>query len=374
MVVNAKHYKQVEGQKTDAKDCAWRAELLQHGLLRPSFVPPSQQRQLRDLTRQRTKLTQQRASVVNRIQKVLEDANIKLGSVASDVLGKSGRRMLEALIAGEDDPVKLADLALGRLRDKIPQLEQALRGVVLEHHRFLLRLHLDELDGLDRLIDRINDRITETTCPPQPPQPPGPDKPWISSGSATGEEQAPSCSAAEGTVEGPARAEPKPEAVEQVMASASGANSNSESPSEVAKEPLPMWMALSLLMTIPGIKRTTAEIVLAEIGADMEVFKDPGRLASWAGLCPGNHESAGKRYSGRMRQGNQWLKRVLTQAAWAASRRRRGMLPAQYKNWIRRLGKKRAVMATAHRLLELCFVVLDRRTPYVEPVATKAAA
>ncbi len=337
LLVNAEHFKQAEGRKTDPGDCAWLSRLLQYGLLRPSFVPPAVVRQLRDLTRQRVKLVQQRSAVVNRVQKVLEDANIKLGDVASDVLGKSGRRMLEALIGGERDPEALAQLALGRLREKIPRLREALRGLVNEHHRFLLRLHLDQLDGLDALIGRIGERILEVATPP-PPE---------SGGPPDAEAAAPP--AAPTAVPGPAG---------EGETAAGGV-----SPAE----------GLRLLRTIPGIKERTAEVIVAEIGTDMGAFPTAAHLASWAGLCPGNRQSAGKRYSGRMRRGDRWLKQALTQAAWAVSRTRGSWLQGRYRRWVMRLGKKRAVMATAHKLLELCHWVLSHGTPYHEPPVQQAA-
>jgi len=232
LLVNAQHIKHVPGRKTDVKDSEWIAQLLQCGLLRGSFVPETPQRELRELTRQRRQMVHSKASVANRIQKVLEDANIKLGSVATDVLGVSGRDMLRALIAGEDDPHKLAELARRKLRAKIPALRLALRGRVTAHHRFLLGLLLDELTHLEGLIERLTARITEVL-------------------------------------------------------------------------PSPFAKAIELLVTIPGIEVRAAENIVAEIGVDMEVFPTDGHLASWAGMCSGQRESAGKRQSGRTRKGNQ---------------------------------------------------------------------
>jgi transposase len=292
ILVNAEHIKQVPGRKTDVKDCQWIAQLLQHGLLKASFVPPQPIRELRDLTRQRTQLIQERSAAANRIQKVLEDANVKLAGVATDVLGASGWDMLEALIAGETDPAKLADLARKRLRAKIPQLQQALRGRVTEHHRFLLRMHLDHVTHLDELIGRLGARIEEALGP-----------------------------------------------FAQVQ---------------------------ERLQTIPGISQRVAETVLAEIGPNMEQFPSAGHLASWAGMCSGNNESAGKRRSGRTTKGNRWLKRILVQAAWAASHTKGTYLAAQYRRLAKRRGSKRALVAVGHTLLVIIYHVLKRGTTYAE--------
>ncbi len=292
LLVNAEHIKQVPGRKTDVKDCQWIAQLLQHGLLKASFVPPAPIRELRDLTRQRTQLIQERAAVANRIQKVLEDANIKLAGVASDVLGVSGRDMLEALIAGESDPAKLADLARQRLRGKIPQLRLALRGRVTDHHRFLLRTLLDHVTHLEELIGRFGVRIKEALAP---------------------------------------------------FAEASGR-----------------------LQTIPGVSQRVAETVLAEIGPDMTRFPTAGHLASWAGMCSGNNESAGKRRSGRTTKGDRWLKRILVQAAWAASHTKATYLAAQYRRLAKRRGRKRALVAVGHTLLVIIYHVLKRGTTYTD--------
>ncbi len=292
ILVNAQHVKNVPGRKTDVKDCQWLAQLLQHGLLKASFIPPEPIRELRDLTRQRTQLIQERSGVANRIQKVLEDANIKLASVATDVLGVSGREMLEALIAGETDPKKLAELARKRLRAKIPQLQLALQGRVTAHHRFLLRLHLDQISHLDELIGRLGVRI------------------------------------------------------EEVM--------------------VPFVQAVERLQTIPGVSQRVAETVVAEIGLNMEQFPSADHLASWAGMSPGNNESAGKRRSGRTTKGNHWLKRMLVQAAWAASRTQGTYLAAQYQRLAKRRGRKRALVAVGHTLLVIMYHVLRRGTTYQE--------
>jgi transposase len=292
ILVNAEHIKQVPGRKTDVKDCQWIAQLLQHGLLKASFVPAEPIRELRDLTRQRTQLIQERSAAANRIQKVLEDANVKLASVATDVLGVSGRDMLEALIDGETDPAELADLARRRLREKIPQLQLALEGRVTDHHRFLLRMHLDHVAHLEELIARLGARI------------------------------------------------------EGKMA--------------------PFAEAQQRLETIPGVSQRVAETVVAEIGVDMKQFPSAGHLASWAGMCSGNNDSAGKRRSGRITKGDRWLKRILVQAAWAASHTKGTYLAAQYRRLSKRRGRKRALVAVGHTLLVIMYHVLKRGTSYAE--------
>ena len=292
ILVNAEHIKSVPGRKTDVKDCQWIAQLLQHGLLKPSFVPPAPTRELRDLTRQRTQLIGERSAAANRIQKVLEDANIKLASVATDVLGASGRDMLEALIAGETDPQKLAELARKRLRAKIPALQLALEGRVTDHHRFLLRMHLDHVSHLEELIARLGARIEEALAP--------------------------------------------------------------------------FAQAQERLQTIPGVSQRVAETVLAEVGTNMDQFPSAEHLASWAGMSSGNNESAGKRRSGRTTKGNRWLKRILVQAAWAASHTKGTYLAGQYHRLAKRRGKKRALVAVGHTLLVIIYHVLKRGTTYQE--------
>ncbi len=290
--VNAQHIKQVPGRKTDVKDCQWLAQLLQHGLLQASFVPPESIRELRDLTRQRAQLIQEKASAANRIPKVLEDANIKRAGVASDVLGASGRDMLEAWSAGETDPAKLAELARRQLRGKIPRLREALWGRETEPHRFLLRLHLDHLTQREGLIERLSVRIEEALRP---------------------------CGA-----------------------------------------------AVERLRTIPGVNQRVAETALAEIGPNMDQFPSAGHVASWAGMNPGNNASAGKRRSGHTTKGNRWLKRILVQAAWAASRTKGTYLAAPYRRLAQRRGRKRAVGAVGHTLLGIIYQVLRRQTTYAE--------
>jgi transposase len=299
-LVNAHHIKQVPGRKTDVKDSEWIAQLLQHGLLRSSFIPPRPTRELRDLTRQRTKLINERTTVINRIQKVLEDANIKLSSVASNTLGVSGRLMIEAIIRGEYDPVKLADLARRRLRKKIPLLQQALHGSVTEHHRFLLQTQMNHLDHLERLIQEYSQRI-------------------------------------EGVLD-------------------------------------PFVETLARLVTIPGVDFRVAEVVVAEIGLDMNRFPTAGHLSSWAGLSSGNHESAGKRQSGRTTPGNRWLKTALVQAAWAAFRAKRTHLAKKFRRIAGSRGKKRAAVAVAHAILVIIYHLLKENTIYQEIAGENEAA
>jgi transposase len=292
MLVNAQHIKAVPGRKTDIKDCEWIAELLQHGLLRGSFVPSEPIRELRDLNRNRAILVQQRATVSNRIEKVLEDANIKLASVASHVLGQSGRTMLQAMVDGITEPAKLADMARAKLRNKIPELRLAFEGRFEERHRFQMEELLDQLKFLDATIAEFAQKIEERSQPLQ-------DK-------------------------------------------------------------------IDLLMTIPGIDRITASSVIAEIGGDMNQFPTAQHLASWAGICPGNKESAGKQYSGKTRKGSRWLRRILCQAAWAASHTKNTYLAAQFGRIAAKRGKQRAIVAVAHSILVAAFYILKRNEPYRE--------
>ncbi len=281
MLVNARHVKNVPGRKTDVKDCQWIAKLLAAGLLSASFVPDRPQRELRDLTRQRVQLIQDKTRAANRLQKVLEDANIKLASVASDVLGVSGRDMLRAIIKGEMTPAQMAELARMQLRKKIPQLTDALDGKVTPHHRFMLGRALDQVEHLEKQIGEFDQRI------------------------------------------------------EAVM-----------SPLELK--------AVEVIDEIPGFDKRAAQNVVAEIGTDMGRFPTSGHLASWAGMCPGNNESAGKRRSGRTNEGNKWLKRTLAQTAWAGSRTKASYFHALFARLSRRRGPKRAAMAVGHS--QLCVV------------------
>lgn len=334
LVVNAHHIKNVPGRKTDIKDAEWIATLLRHGLLRASFIPPLPQRDLRDLTRQRTNLVQDRATVVNRLQKVLEWGNIKLASVATNVIGVSARAMLEGIVAGEADPAALAELAQGRMRSKRAALEQALTGRVREHHRYLLAQHLMHLDFLDEQVEELEQQIARMIAPDPPADvPPADDK---------------------------AEGKPREEAAEQ------GAGEGG--PGGVMS-----WAeAVEVLDTIPGIGRTAAEQIVAEIGTDMGRFASAAHLASWAKVCPGNNESAGKRRSAKTGQGNRWLRSVLIQAAWAAVKVKDSHLAGVYHRLAGRRGVKRAIMAVAHRILVAAYYMLREQVPYREPGAPPA--
>lgn len=292
LVVNAQHLKAVPGRKTDVRDCEWIADLLQHGLLRGSFIPPAPQRELRELTRYRKALLRERAAEVNRLQKVLEGANLKLAAVVTDITGVSAQAILRALLGGTEDPAALAALAKGSLRDKRPELERALQGLVRPHHRFLLAQQLRHLDFLEEAIARVSLEIGE-------------------------------------------RLRPFEESLER-------------------------------LQTIPGVGQGTAEVLAAEVGLDMHRFPSPHHLASWAGLCPGNAESAGKRKSGKTRKGSPWLREALVEAAWAASHTKATYLSAQYHRLAARRGAKRAVVAVAHTILVIAYHILLRQQTYTD--------
>jgi transposase len=315
LVVNAQHIRNVPGRKTDVKDAQWIADLLRHGLVRGSFIPPLPQRDLRDLTRQRTNLVQERATVTRRLQKVLEWANLKLAAVVTDVTGVSARRMLAAIVAGEGEATTLAELAKGRLRSKRAELERALTGRVREHHRFLLAQHLAHLDFLEEELALFDAQIVAHL------QTAGPS---------------------------PAAAPPAETA-------------------DTAQPPLGWEDAVALLDTIPGVGRGVAELIIAEIGTDMRRFPSSAHLASWARLCPGNHESAGKRYSGSTGHGNRWLRTGLVQAAHAAVKGRNSTLAATYRRLVARRGAKKAIIAIAHRLVTAIYYILLHHEPYREP-------
>jgi transposase len=293
MLVNARHVKHVPGRKTDTIDAAWVALLLSRGLLQPSFVPPQPIRELRDLTRYRKALTKERTSEVNRIHKTLEDAGVKLSSVASDVMGASGRDMMRALIAGAADPEALAELARGKLRAKLPALRKALTGRFRDHHAFLLERMLSHVDDLEADIAALTERIGVATAP----------------------------------FEG------------QCL----------------------------VLESIPGVGRHSAEVILAEIGADMSIFPSEGHLASWAGMCPGQRESAGKRGSAQTRKGSKWLRAALIESARRAARLKGTYLSERYLQVCRRRGDKKAIVAVAHEILMAAYRCLSTGEFYEDP-------
>jgi transposase len=297
LLVNAQHIKAVPGRKTDVRDCDWICDLLRHGLLKASFIPPRYIRELRELTRHRQILVRDRAAVAHRIQKLIESANIKLGQVATNVLGLSGRLLLQALADGEADAATLAQLAKGKLKAKAAQLKQSLTGHLTPTQRFLLQDLLHQYDHLDEAIAR-----TATEIQRQLHESPDPFLPH----------------------------------------------------------------AVDLLQTIPGVGARVAETLVSEIGTDMTYFPTDGHLASWAGMCPGNHESAGKQLSGHTRKGNVYVRGALTQAAWAATRTKRTYLAAQFRRLTTRLGKRRALVAVGHSILVIAWHLLSKQASYQE--------
>lgn len=292
VLANAQHVRNVPGRKTDVSDAAWLADLLAHGLIRGSFVPPARIQELRDLTRTRKQLVRETSQHVLRIQKVLEDANIKLASVLSSIVGQSGRAMLDAMIEGEADPERLAALAVGTAKKKHADLVEALRGRITAHHRSMIKLHLG-------IFDALQDAITEVDA-------------------------------------------------------------------TLGKALAPIQANADLLTTMPGVSDVVAQVVLAEIGTDMSRFPSPGHLVSWAGLCPRNDESAGKRRSTRVRKGAPWLKTTLVTAAWAAIRKKNTYLRAQYHRIKTRRGGKKAILAVAASMLTACFFMLRDGVEYRE--------
>lgn len=349
LLANAHHVKQVPGRKTDVKDCEWLAQLLQFGLLRGSFIPPLWQREMRDLTRTRRKIVQERSSVSNRIQKILEDANVKLSSVASDTLGKSGQAILRAILDGETDPEALADLAVGKLRAKIPHLRRALEGLVTDHHRFLLSLQLQRYSELTSHVEALDERLLELTKP---------------EGSRV-EEESPNLRLFPDDDPDPPPTAPSPKTRPRKRSSSRPPSPppTPQAPSEPYNVMSPN-QAISLLITVPGISWRIAQSVVAEIGTDMSRFPTASHLASWAGLSPGNYESAGKRKSGRTTKGNVWLQSDLVQAAWAAVRTKGSYAQAQYRRLSPRRGAKRAIVAVAHSLLIAIYAMLSRGEAY----------
>ncbi|MGQ0826266.1 MAG: IS110 family transposase [Actinomycetota bacterium] len=289
-VINARHMRNVPGRKTDVADAQWGAQLLEHGLVRPSFIPIKPFRQLRDLTRYRRVVIEERGRESQRLHKVLEDAGVKLSSVASRVLTKSGREMIDALIAGQRDPEILAEMAKGRMRAKIPRLQEALVGRFDDHHALLCKAMLGRIDQADATITELGERIDALLSPYE--------------------------------------------------------------------------AAVTLLVTIPGVARRSAEVILAEIGTDMSRFPTAGHLASWAGMCPGNNESAGKHRSGATRHGSKWLHVALVEAAHAASRTKNTYLAAQYAQIRGRRGSQRAAVAVGHSILVICWHLLSTGEPY----------
>ncbi|MHB8370850.1 MAG: IS110 family RNA-guided transposase [Leptospirales bacterium] len=292
LLVNAAHIKNVPGRKTDVTDCAWIAQLLAHGILRGSFVPEKPIRDLRDLTRHRKILIQERSREANRLHKALQDSGIKLSSVATNILGVSGRAMIDALVEGKADPTALSELAKGKLKKKLPALQKALTGRFRSRHAFLVSRILAHLDYLEDEIEAFSQKIEE--------------------------------------------------------------------------EIHPFDEAVALLDTIPGVNRRTAEVLIAEIGPDMTRFPSARHLASWAGLCPGNNESAGKHKSGKTRKGDRWLRITLTESALAAVRDKDSALSAQYRRIMRHRGHKKAIVAVAHSILCISYHILSDRRPYSE--------
>ena len=295
-LVNPEHARALRGRKTDVKDAEWLASLLRHGLLKPSFIPPLEIRELRELTRYRESLVREQSAVANRIQKVLESGNIKLAQVASDALGVSGRKILKALADGETDPVKLASLAIGQLKEKELLLQRALHGRLTPNQRFVLQeslRHWEELEAADRRVTNEIDRYLR-------------DRPKLA-------------------------------------------------------------QARDKLDTIPGLGPRAAEIIVSEIGTEMNAnFESDAHLASWAGVCPGNKRSGGKRFSGRTRKGNTYLRAALVQAAWGASMKKNCYLSSQFFRLQKRLGRKKALVAVAHSLLVIIYHVLERDQTYTE--------
>ncbi|MFI5690016.1 IS110 family transposase [Streptomyces sp. NPDC051636] len=291
-LLNARHMKNVPGRKTDVADSEWICKIVEHGLVRPSFVPPPEIRQPRDLTRYRTEVIRERPREAQRLEKLLEDAGIKLSAVVSDLLGKSARAMLEALIAGERDPKVLAEMAKASMRAKREILAQALTGRFNDHHAFLARTMLDRIDAVTATEARLSEEITRQLAP--------------------------------------------------------------------------FRRQVELLTTIPGVNAKSAEVILAEIGADMSRSPTAAHLASWAGMCPGNHESAGKHTSGKPRPGDPWLKGALGLAATAAARTKGTYLAARYKRIAVRRGKKRALAAVGHTILTSVWHMLTNDAEYAE--------
>ena len=297
VLVNARHVKAVPGRKTDVRDCEWLADLLRHGLLRPSFIPPLEIRELRELTRYRQTLVKEQTALANRVQKLIESANLKLGQVATDVLGVSGRLILRALADGETDAARLAEFARGRLRRKGVELRRSLEGRLTKSQRFVLAELLHRLDEVGAAILRVNEQI--------------------------------------------------------------------DSEVRECRDPF-VAEAVRLLQTIPGVGPRAAEAIVSEVGVDMTRFPSDSHLASWAGMCPGNNESGGKRLSGRTNKGSTYLRNALIQSAWAASHTKQTYLAAQYRRLVRTKGQKRALVAVGHSILVIAYHMMKRRAGYEE--------
>jgi transposase len=297
MLVNAREAKGLKARKTDVIDAEWLADLLRHGLLRPSFIPPRHIRELRELTRYRESLVREQTSLANRILKLVESGNVKLGQVATDALGVSGFQMLRALAAGETNPDKMSSMARGRLKRKQQELKRALSGQLTEAQRWVLSQLLDQYDRVKEVIVKVEQKIRD----------------------------------------------------------------------EVAAAPDPFVSeAVKLMDTIPGVGETVAQIIAAEIGVEMSQFPSDKNLSSWAGMCPGNHESAGKRKSGKTTKGSRYLRTALVEAAWAASRTKNTYLSAQYRRFVKRMGKKKALVAVGHSILVIAYHLLNNKSTYQE--------
>lgn len=297
MLVNARDAKGFKARKTDVLDAEWLADLLRHGLLKPSFIPPLHIREVRELTRYRESLVREQTAISNRIQKLIESGNIKLGQVISDALGVSGKQMLRALAAGETDTEKMSEMARRRMKRKKPELRRALSGRLTVAQRWVLRELLDQYEQIETVVARVDEKIKE----------------------------------------------------------------------EIAHAPDPFVAeAVRLLDTIPGVGETVAQTIVAEIGVEMNRFLTDTHLASWAGMCPGNHESAGKRKSGKTTKGSRYLRAALIQAGWAASHQKETYLAAQYRRLVKRMGKKKALVAVGHSILVIAYHVLENRTSYQE--------
>ena len=297
MLVNAREAKGLKARKTDVIDAEWLADLLRHGLLRPSFIPPRHIRELRELTRYRESLVREQTSLANRIQKLVESGNIKLGQVATDALGVSGLQMLRALAAGETNPDKLSRMARGRMKRKQEELKRALSGQLTEAQRWVLSELLDQYDRVKEAVAKVEQKIRE----------------------------------------------------------------------EVAASPDPFLSeAVKLMDTIPGVGETVAQILAAESGVQMSQFPSDKNLSIWSGMCPGNQESAGKRKSGKTTKGSRYLRTALVEAAWAASRTKNTYLSAQYRRFVKRMGKKKALVAVGHSILVIAYHVLNNKRTYQE--------